>query len=108
MPVTISIRFLAGRAHLHAWDTHHSEGQVEWPPSPWRLLRAFVAVAGRGLTSLPAWDHTAAARQEPIVTVPGLTRLSKRGVPDAAKAKLSLRRGQMRLTGVLSDEQRDA
>ncbi len=56
MSLTISIRFLAGRAHLHPWQTHHSEGRIEWPPSQWRLLRAIVAVAGRGLTSLPAPD----------------------------------------------------
>jgi len=24
-------------------DTHVNEGQVEWPPSPWRILRALVA-----------------------------------------------------------------
>lgn len=56
MSLTISIRFRTGRAHLHPWQTHHSEGRVEWPPSPWRLLRALVAVAGRGLTPLPAPD----------------------------------------------------
>jgi CRISPR-associated protein Csb2 len=53
MPLTISIRFLTGRAHLHHWHAHHSDGKVDWPPSPWRLLRALVAVAGTGLTSLP-------------------------------------------------------
>lgn len=57
MPLTISIRFLTGRAHLHPWQTHHSEGRVDWPPSPWRLLRAIVAVAGRGLTTLPLPDY---------------------------------------------------
>lgn len=62
MPTAISVRFLTGRAHLHPWDTHHSEGRVEWPPSPWRLLRSIVAVAGRGLTTLPLWDDLTAPR----------------------------------------------
>lgn len=53
MPLCISIRFLTGRAHLHHWHAHHSDGKVDWPPSPWRLLRALVAAAGTGLTSLP-------------------------------------------------------
>ena len=53
MPLYISIRFLTGRAHLHHWHAHHSDGKVDWPPSPWRLLRALVAAAGTGLTSLP-------------------------------------------------------
>ena len=53
MPLYITIRFLTGRAHLHHWHAHHSDGKVDWPPSPWRLLRALVAAAGTGLTSLP-------------------------------------------------------
>lgn len=53
MPLCISIRFLTGRAHLHHWHAHHSDGKVDWPPSPWRLLRALVAAAGTGMTSLP-------------------------------------------------------
>lgn len=53
MSLCISIRFLTGRAHLHHWHAHHSDGKVDWPPSPWRLLRALVAVAGTGMTSLP-------------------------------------------------------
>lgn len=54
---TIAIRFLTGRAHLHRWGIHPNEGQAEWPPSPWRLLRALVSVAGHSLTSLPIdWD----------------------------------------------------
>lgn len=65
MSLTISIHFLTGRAHLHPWQTHHSEGRVEWPPSHWRLLRAIVAVAGRGLTSLPTADYLADARDKP-------------------------------------------
>jgi CRISPR-associated protein Csb2 len=68
MSVTISIRFLTGRAHLHPWQTHHSEGRVEWPPSQWRLLRALVAVAGRGLTSLPQPDFVADAGKKPKAT----------------------------------------
>lgn len=59
MPVTVSIRFLTGRAHLHHWQAHHSDGKVDWPPSPWRLLRALVAVAGRGYTTLPYPDFVA-------------------------------------------------
>ncbi|MFQ3670471.1 MAG: type I-U CRISPR-associated protein Csb2 [Verrucomicrobiia bacterium] len=49
----ISIRFINGRAHLHPWQNASTQGDIDWPPSPWRLLRALVAVAGRGLTSLP-------------------------------------------------------
>ena len=40
---TIKIRFPAGRYHATTWGHHVNEGQIEWPPSPWRMLRAFVA-----------------------------------------------------------------
>ncbi|MCC7051612.1 MAG: type I-U CRISPR-associated protein Cas5/Cas6 [Gemmatimonadaceae bacterium] len=45
MPLTISMRFLAGRYHATPWDKHPNEGGTEWPPSPWRLLRAVVSAA---------------------------------------------------------------
>lgn len=41
--VNIELRFLAGRFHATPWGRHVNEGAVEWPPSPWRLLRALVA-----------------------------------------------------------------
>ncbi len=44
MPVTIKLNFLAGRYHATPWGRHVNEGVPEWPPSPWRLLRALVAV----------------------------------------------------------------
>src|SRR6266404_2989584 len=44
--LTIAIRFPAGgRYHATAWGTHANEGVPEWPPSPWRLLRALIATA---------------------------------------------------------------
>lgn len=43
MSVRLAIRFPLGRYHAAAWGTHPNEGTVEWPPSPWRLLRALYA-----------------------------------------------------------------
>lgn len=39
----IELRFPSGRYHATPWDHHVNEGVVEWPPSPWRLLRALMA-----------------------------------------------------------------
>ena len=39
----LELRFLAGRFHATPWGRHVNEGAVEWPPSPWRLLRALIA-----------------------------------------------------------------
>ena len=40
---TIRFVFPGGRYHATAWGHHVNEGQVEWPPSPWRILRALLA-----------------------------------------------------------------
>ena len=40
----VSIEFTAHRYHATPWDAHVNEGRVEWPPCPWRLLRAWIAV----------------------------------------------------------------
>jgi CRISPR-associated protein Csb2 len=40
---TLLIRFPGGRYHATPWGYHVNEGLIEWPPSPWRLLRAFLA-----------------------------------------------------------------
>ena len=41
--IAIGLRFPAGRFHTTPWARHVNEGVPEWPPSPWRLLRALVA-----------------------------------------------------------------
>jgi CRISPR-associated protein Csb2 len=41
--ITIEMRFTAGRYHATPWDAHVNEGRVDWPPSPWRLLRAILS-----------------------------------------------------------------
>ncbi len=43
MATTVAIRFPLGRYHATPWDRSVNEGAVEWPPSPWRLLRALIA-----------------------------------------------------------------
>lgn len=44
MSVAIELRFLAGRFHSTRWRQNAFEDRYgEWPPSPWRLLRALAA-----------------------------------------------------------------
>ncbi|MFU8802210.1 MAG: type I-U CRISPR-associated protein Csb2 [Bradymonadaceae bacterium] len=40
----IELRFPAGRYHATPWDRQVNEGAVEWPPSPWRIMRALISV----------------------------------------------------------------
>ncbi len=41
--IAIALEFLAGRCHATAWGSHVNEGVPDWPPAPWRLLRAIIA-----------------------------------------------------------------
>jgi len=41
---TIEVTFTGGRYHATPWGSHVNEGVIEWPPSPWRLLRALLGV----------------------------------------------------------------
>lgn len=47
--IAIEFRFPTGKWHATPWGRQVNEGAVEWPPSPWRILRALLAV----------WHHKA-------------------------------------------------
>ena len=49
MSISIALSFPGGRFHATAWGRHVNEASPDWPPAPWRLLRAFVAVWKRKL-----------------------------------------------------------
>lgn len=74
--VTVSVRFLAGRFHATPWGRHVNEGVPEWPPAPWRLLRALLAVWKRkhpGVTEERISDLLAPLREPPLYSLPPAT-----------------------------------
>lgn len=52
---TLVLSFPGGRYHATPFGHHVNEGIVEWPPSPWRVVRALIACgyATEGWHSLP-------------------------------------------------------
>src|ERR1017187_10371288 len=52
--LVIELTFPAGRYHATAWGRHVNEGVPEWPPSPYRLVRALFDVWKR---KRPDWDE---------------------------------------------------
>ncbi|MDY3556151.1 type I-U CRISPR-associated protein Csb2 [Gemmata sp. JC717] len=56
MPVSVALSFPGGRFHATPWGHHVNEALPEWPPSPWRFLRALVAVWKRKLRHLTGAD----------------------------------------------------
>jgi len=65
--VTIDLGFPGGRYHATPGGHHVNEGQVEWPPSPWRLVRALLAT---GFTKL-RWREVPPAAEELLQTLCG-------------------------------------
>jgi CRISPR-associated protein Csb2 len=59
MIITIALDFPAGRYHATPWGRNVNEGEVEWPPSPYRLARALVDVWKRRRPDWPEARMTA-------------------------------------------------
>ncbi len=57
MPISVAIQFPTGRFHANPWGHHVNEGVPEWPPSPWRFLRALVATWKRKFAGDPLIEH---------------------------------------------------
>lgn len=66
---TLLLRFPGRRYHATPWGHHVNEGLVEWPPSPWRVLRALLSV---GYTAL----HWKGVMHEPWGSRPPQTACS--------------------------------
>lgn len=65
MTTVIEVRLPWGRYHATPWGHSVNEAIVEWPPSPWRLLRALYAT----------WQYRARDLSQPLV-ISALGRLS--------------------------------
>jgi CRISPR-associated protein Csb2 len=76
--IRLLFEFSAGNYHATPWGHHVNEGLVEWPPSPWRIIRALLAT---GYTKL-GWQQVpdemrrlveALAASEPSYRLPHAT-----------------------------------
>jgi len=68
MPVIIKLTFPAGRYHATPWGRHVNEGVPEWPPSPWRLLQALIAVWRQTCPDVP--EQQVRRMLEPLLSPP--------------------------------------
>ena len=60
MTTVLRLEFPWGRYHATPWGRNVNEGLPEWPPSPWRVLRALVASWKTRCPNLPSEDVGAA------------------------------------------------
>ena len=71
--------FPARRYHATPWGHHVNEGLVEWPPSPWRIIRALLATGYTKLNWHQVPDEMrqlveALAASEPTYSLPPATQ----------------------------------
>ncbi|HLI31566.1 MAG TPA: type I-U CRISPR-associated protein Csb2 [Solirubrobacteraceae bacterium] len=67
--VGFSIRFELGRYHATPWGSNVNDAIVEWPPSPWRVLRALYA-ATRTNVKLQASEGATMRALRALVSAP--------------------------------------
>ena len=72
--LAIEVKFLTGRFHATPWGRNVNEGVVEWPPSPYRLIRALYDVWKRKLAYWPEGRvesiFSELAREPPVFELP--------------------------------------
>ena len=57
--LALRFTFPAGRYHANPWGRHVNEGDVAWPPDPWRILRALIATWHHKIKPLAEHDADA-------------------------------------------------
>lgn len=87
------MRFDLGRYHATPWGSNVNDGGVEWPPSPWRLLRGLYAV---GRTHMEMTAHQAdldralaslASTRPPVFELPAVSAAHTRHYMPVPKGK---------------------
>jgi len=79
---TLFMRFPGRRYHATPWGHHVNEGLIEWPPSPWRLLRALIAT---GYTTA-GWSEEGPPAEARALIEKLATVLPSYGLPEASGA----------------------
>ena len=75
MTTVLRLEFPWGKYHATPWGRNVNEGLPEWPPSPWRVLRALFATWKTRCAHLRAEDVEAALSQlagSPTIHVPAM------------------------------------
>lgn len=96
--IAVAFELTARRFHATPWAHHVNEGQVEWPPSPWRILRTLVATAFK-IDPRPDMDRVAALLVNKLGAPPEYVLPATSGghtrhyMPIGTKAKQTAREG---------------
>lgn len=90
--IRVDLQFLAGRFHATPWGHHVNEGEPEWPPSPWRFLRALISAWKMTAPHIPAAQVEGVLRKlaaPPVYSLPPATiGHTRHYMPQAGNATL--------------------
>jgi CRISPR-associated protein Csb2 len=68
MSTVLAVTFPWGRYHATPWDRGVNEAAIEWPPSPWRILRALYATFKTRVPHVP--ENTVHALLQMLTAAP--------------------------------------
>ncbi len=94
--IAIKFTFPTGRYHATPWGRHVNEADVEWPPSPWRLMRTLIATWHRKGNGTRFRDSTleklieALAESPPCYSLPPVRHAHTRHYMPVAGGKKTL------------------
>ncbi len=89
--IGLRVTFDLGRYHATPWGANANEGAVEWPPSPWRVLRALYSAGRTHVANRPDVDEldeileTLVAAGPPHYGLPASSEASTRHFVPTAK-----------------------
>ncbi len=100
--LAVGMKFPGGRYHATPWGRHVNEGEVAWPPSSWRLLRALIATWHRKVgpddrsEAIFAELLESLARSQPVYRLPS-------GVHAHTRHYMPIRKGRSETTTLVFD-----
>ncbi|MDA8344045.1 MAG: type I-U CRISPR-associated protein Csb2 [Thermaerobacter sp.] len=68
--LTLAIAFTDGRYHPSPWTSGAEAALFEWPPAPWRLMRALVHAAEQAGVVDDVWPWLQRLREAPLYHLP--------------------------------------
>lgn len=72
--LTLKINFIAGRYHATSWGSNVNEGNSEYPPSPWRILRAMLFRLYKAGNVEQGWSVIRQLSSYPDFTIPQVSK----------------------------------
>ena len=100
--LAIGFRFIAGRYHATPWGRHVNEAAVEWPPSPWRIVRALAATWNRKLDRERLRPEVLESLLAALAGAPPVYRLI-RGVHAHVRHYMPIRKGKKETNTLVFD-----